>query len=318
MSHRRRLVIFALTLMPLFLFAAPAHAQSLPSSTDPFVVLTGRIDIALGDTVSDAVIFNGPVNVEGTVTNNVVAFNGDVLISGSVGGNVTALNGRVTVTSGAHVGGNVESQATPEIAPGTVSGQVQRFSGFKTGDLGLAFLGRVFMWFIATVSSFLLGLALTLWLPRAADALAETSARRMGASFGFGALWFVGLPIIGGLLAVTIVAGLIGLGLLLGLLLIYTVSYAIGAFLLGRRLLPSPRGRFIAFLAGWAILRMAALVPVLGGIAWTLTVLWGLGALMLTAFRAARRGSAAPDPVASTSFAPSAGRERPPTPPMPT
>ena len=49
MSQRRRLTIFALTLMPLFLLAAPARAQSLPSSTDPFVVVTGRIDIALGD-----------------------------------------------------------------------------------------------------------------------------------------------------------------------------------------------------------------------------------------------------------------------------
>ena len=234
---------------------------------------------------------------------------------------MTALNGTVTVTSGAHVGGNVQSQSTAEIAPGTVSGKTTKFNGFKTGDLGIAFLGRIFLWFIATVSSFLLGMALTLWMPRAADALAATSARRMGASFGFGALWFIGLPIIGGLLAITVVAGLVGLGLLLGLLLIYTVAYAIGAFLFGRRLLPPKRGRFMAFLAGWAILRMAALVPVLGGIAWTVAVIWGLGALMIAAFRAARgKGEVPGSPALATSPASpaSGGANLPPIPPMPT
>lgn len=315
MSTHRKLTILALTLVPLFLLAAPAHAQSTLNPSDPFVVLTGRIDIPLGETVSDAVIFNGPVDIEGSVTNNVVAINGDVFITGSVGGHVTAFNGRVTVTSGAHVGGDVNSQKTPEIAPGTVSGSIARFNGFATGDVGLAFLGRVFMWLIATVSSFLLGLALTLWMPRAADALAETSARRTGASFGFGALWFFLIPLIGVVLTITVLAGLIGLGLLLGLLLIYTVAYAIGAFLLGRRLLPQPRGRFIAFMAGWGILRVAALVPVLGGIAWTLTVMVGLGAFMLSAFRS-RRGSATAAST-SSSGAP-ADASRPPIPPMPT
>jgi hypothetical protein len=315
MSSPRRLTIFALTLVPLFLLAAPARAQTTSSSSDPFVVLTGRIDIALGETVRDAVIFNGPVDVEGTVENNVVSFNGDVIITGSVGGDVVALNGRVTVTSGAHVGGNVESTMTPEIAAGTVDGEVSRFTGFRTGDLGLAFLGRLFMWLIATVSSFLLGMALTLWTPRAADALAETSARRTGACFGFGALWFFGIPVVGALLLITVVAGLIGLGLLLGLVLIYTLAYAVGAFMLGRRLVQPPRGRFMAFLAGWAILRLAAFVPVLGGIAYTLTVIWGLGAIMLTAFRGARRAREVPASSPPTGSA--VGAQVPPIPPMP-
>ena len=322
MSIRRRLTVFALILVPIFVFAAPARAGSTPSTSDPFVVITGRLDVPQGDTVRDAVIFNGPANVEGTVTNNVVAFNGDVVVSGSVGGNVTALNGRVTVTAGAHVGGDVESQGDVVIAPGTVSGTTKRVTGFRTGDVGFAFLGRVFLWLIATVSSLLLGLALTLWMPRAADALAETSARRTGASFGFGALWFFGIPVAGALLAVTVLAGLIGLGLLLGLLLIYTVAYAIGAFMLGRRLVVPPRGRFTAFLAGWAILRVVAFVPVLGGIAWILTVIWGLGAFMLTAFRAARgKTSGGGAALAMTASAPSSVSQdaaRPPMPPMPT
>ena len=65
MSRYRRLTILALILMPLFLLAAPAHAQTPSISSDAFVVLTGRIDVASGETVSDAVIFNGPVRHRG-------------------------------------------------------------------------------------------------------------------------------------------------------------------------------------------------------------------------------------------------------------
>jgi hypothetical protein len=317
MSSCRRLTISALTLSALFLLAPPARAQSSTTSADPFVVLTGRIDVVEGQVVSDAVIFDGPVNVAGTVKDNVFAFNGDVLVTGSVGGDVVALSGKVTVTSGAHVGGNVESQVSPEIAPGTVSGDIGRFSGFNSDQLGFRWLGRLIRWLVATGSSFLLGLALTLWMPRAADALAATSKRRMGGSFGWGLLWFFGIPIVGGLLAVTILAGLIGLGILLGLVLIYTVAYAIGAFLLGRRILSPPRGRFMAFLVGWGILRVAALVPVLGGIAWMLAVIWGLGAFMLTAFGAARAGGPTTDTVGLGSSGPSADLAVPPMPPMP-
>jgi hypothetical protein len=35
----------------------------------------------------------------------------------------------------------------------------------------------------------------------------------------------------------------------------------------------------VAFLAGWAILRIAALIPILGGLVWFAAVVVGLGAL---------------------------------------
>jgi hypothetical protein len=42
----------------------------------------------------------------------------------------------------------------------------------------------------------------------------------------------------------------------------------------------------VAFLAGWAILRVAALIPILGGLVWFAAVVVGLGALAVAIWRA--------------------------------
>ena len=48
----------------------------------------------------------------------------------------------------------------------------------------------------------------------------------------------------------------------------------------------------MAFLVGWAILRVVALIPILGGLVWFAAVVVGLGALAVAIWRA-RTGSQA-------------------------
>src|SRR5882672_7980312 len=97
MNERRRILTIALVAIGLTAMAAPAFAGPLASTNplggDPFVVLTGRLDIPEGMVTSDAIIFNGDAGVAGDVTGNVVAFNGDVVVTGSVDGDVVAVNG---------------------------------------------------------------------------------------------------------------------------------------------------------------------------------------------------------------------------------
>jgi hypothetical protein len=92
---------------------------------------------------------------------------------------------------------------------------------------------------------------------------------------------------------VIVVAIPLGLFMLLALALLYTLGYVAGAHAIGRLLVKAPTSRFIAFLAGWAILRVLALVPVLGGLAWTLASIFGLGVLWV----ASRRGVVGPMPA---------------------
>jgi hypothetical protein len=52
----------------------------------------------------------------------------------------------------------------------------------------------------------------------------------------------------------------------------------------------------VAFLVGWAILRVVALIPILGGLVWFAAVVVGLGALAVAIWRArsASQATAAP------------------------
>jgi hypothetical protein len=279
---------------------------------DAFVVLTGKADVGEGEIYRAVVIFDGPVDVVGAVTGDVVAFNGDVIVHGSVGGDIMAFNGAVTVRSNGHVDGDVTSSDPPDIAEGSVDGQVLH-QGYRFDTGRLALLSRFAVWLAATVSSFLIGLMLTLLMPRAADATAETARRRAGPSIGWGIALAAGLPILGGILLATLVGGLLGLALLLGLLLIYSVAYAAGVLAFGRLILGPPRPRFVSFLLAWAILRTAALIPGVGGLLLVATVVWGMGALIVAAFRAGRGTD-----EASTSDAGLTQVRPVPPPPMPT
>jgi hypothetical protein len=118
---------------------------------------------------------------------------------------------------------------------------------------------------------------------------------RLGATIGFGLLWFVLLPIVAVALFVTIVGIPLGLFLLLALALVYTIGYVVGALALGRLVVKEPTSRYVAFLAGWVILRILALVPFLGGFAWLVATVLGLGTLWVTARAAPREvGAVAP------------------------
>jgi hypothetical protein len=149
------------------------------------------------------------------------------------------------------------------------------------------------VWLAGTISTLLFGLLL-LWLaPRAADAVFEVARGAVGPAIGWGIGLFIGLPVIGVIALITLVGIPFGAGLLLALFPLYALGYVTSGWLLGRRLVKPPRGRPLAFLAGWAILRVAAIVPVLGELVWLAATVYGLGVLIVTAWRARSRPAAA-------------------------
>src|SRR5262245_9197559 len=289
-SRRRlRTGVFAAVVLAAvgFGLASPAFAQDVRSKGDDDIVLSGTLVVPEGETVATAVIFNGDAVIQGTVTESLVVFNGDAVVSGTVADNVIAFNGRVVVRSGAHVGGDVASRHAAVIEQGaTVDGNVRGIGGrFDWQTWG--WISRYVWGFGYTVSTLILGLVLLWFAPRLDPALAEAFQRRTGGSFGFGALLFFLLPVVGVLLLVIVLAIPLGLFLLLGLGLLYTVGYVAGAQVVGRLMVKPPRSRFPAFLASWGVLRAIALIPVLGGLAFMVTSIVGLGALAIAAGRRA-------------------------------
>ena len=284
------------TLATGFLLATPAGAVDANDelTNRDQIVMNGRLVVAQGDTVDAAVLFHGVATIDGTVTKSVVVFDGPTEISGHVQQDVYVFNGAVTVRSGAQIDGDLVTSQTPNVEAGaTVSGQQQRVSTrFDAGAVGLA--SRFAWWLGYSVSTVLLGLLLLLFAPGLDTAIVRAVRERTGASIGFGALVFFLLPVVAVLLLVIVVALPLGLFMLLALALLYTVGYVAGAHAIGRLLIKPPTSRFLAFLVGWAILRVLALVPVLGGLAWVVASIFGLGVLWVASRRAGTEPMQAP------------------------
>jgi hypothetical protein len=280
--------------------AGPARAQDDGSGGDENdqVVLTGQLLIEADRTVDTAVIFNGPATIEGTVREDLFVANGDTEIVGTVNGDVVVFNGDVTVRSGAEIGGDLVTQSTPEVEEGaTIRGSRSNVATRFDYDVG-GFAGRFVWWIGYTVSVLILGLLLLAFAPRLDEAVVETIRAGLGSSIGWGIGLFFLLPIASVLLLVTIVGIPLGLFVLFALALIYTIGYSVAAHAVGR-LVMRTSSRYAAFLVGLVILRVLALIPVLGGVLWLLASVWGLGllAVAIRAGRTSRTVTAAPPPM---------------------
>ena len=290
-------------------FAGDAAAgTSVRDDPDNVIVISGSVDVPRGESIEHVLVFNGDVRVDGRVHGWVVAFNGDVTVNGRVGGDVTAANGRVKVTASGSVGGDVVSADRPTIADrSSVAGDVDRFRRrFALGRL--AVVGRVVLWVAATVSSFLLGGFLLLVAPRAAEGAARAGRRSVGPAIGLGFAVTFGVPIVGILLSITIVGLPLGIATLLAVAMLYGLGYVVGGVFLGRLILKEPRNRLVSFLVGWGILRVVAIVPVVGFFALSAATIYGLGCLTVAAYHARRgptpeREPSAPPPSAESAIA---------------
>jgi cytoskeletal protein CcmA (bactofilin family) len=276
--------------------AAPASAQTAQDD-DVQVVLTGRVEIRAGEQADTVVILDGPAVIAGTVEGAVVALNGDIRVSGTVEDDVVALNGRAVIESGARVGGDVVSSKSPTVDPGaTVEGDT-RTVRFSLRGLGI-FLW-VAWWVALTVSVVVLGILL-LWLAPAMMAASYNVARNeVGASVACGLLVAIGVPIASVLVLLSLVGIPLGLLGLLSLTLLYAIGFVVAGLTLGRLMVKEPASRYLALLAGLVILRLVGLVPVVGGLITFLASAYGIGAVTIAGWRAARRPA--------TPLAPSTG-----------
>jgi hypothetical protein len=279
--------------------ATPAWAEDAQDDQagEAFVVLSGPADVPRGRLVGDLVVFHGSSTVDGTVNGSLTAFDAPVTISGRVLGDVVVFRGRVQLASGANVTGDVVSQNDPIVAAGaTIGGTTRRVQTHVNWD-GFGWAGRLVWWLAVSISTLLIGLVLLWLIGRGATRIVDAGRTGIGPSIGWGLLAFFGLPILAVIALVTIVGIPLGLGLLAALALIYTLGYTATAWIIGRRILSTRTAWVVAFLLGWAILRVLALIPIVGGLIWFAAVVFGLGALAVTIWRARSTSPAAPAPA---------------------
>ena len=300
--------VVAALMVPVFALPAAAQDRTDRISSDDQIVLNGRLVVAEGESVGSAVIFNGPATIQGAVAETLVVFNGRVDISGTVGEDVVVFNGDVVVRSGARINGDLVTQTAPLVEPGAVVRGSQQRVATKFNLKGLGIASRIAVWLAYSLSTLILGMLILALVPGLDEPIVDAVRRRTGASIGFGAALFFLVPIAAVICLIVIVAIPLGVFLLLALPLLYTVGYALGAHAAGRLMIRPPTSRFLAFFVGWLVLRVLALVPVLGGLLWLAAVILGLGSVAA----AARRGGLGEEAPGVLAPAPAA---MPPPPP---
>jgi hypothetical protein len=283
--------------------ALPAVAWAASGKAKDQIVITGTVDVAKGERAKTIVIADGPVTIAGHVTGDVVAIHGRVTISGRVDGDVATVAKRAVLAPGAHVGGDlIYGDKKPVVAGGATVGGKVRHEGFGKVSSAFAWVLGLVVWLTVTVSAAILGIVLVAVAPRVVEVAWEAAEQRLGAVIGIGVALFVGLPIVALLIALTVFGLPLALMLLLAMLPLYALGYVTASWLVGRRVLSGPRDRFVPLLVGLLILRLLALVPVLGGLVGIAATALGLGALGVAAWRVGGgrggAGSGAPAPAA--------------------
>lgn len=274
--------------------AAPAAASTASTggkAGDPIVVVAGDVTVARGETVDGVFIASGDARIAGDVDGDVIVLSGDVIVSGRIDGDLFTAGGEARLLPSAEVTGDVGyGDEHPQVSvDARVHGDVSKQNWPELGGV-LSWVGGLIVWLAVSFSLLVLGALLLLIAPRAADALEARSREKIGPAIAIGIAILIVLPLTAVIAAVTLVGLPLALGIGLALLPLGAVAYLASAYALGRRILKPPRQRMLSFLAGVAILRLAALVPFLGALVGLAALVFGLG-LIGAAIGAAREPS---------------------------
>lgn len=299
---RRATAVLLSALLVLLLAAASASAD-----TD-HVVITGGVVVPAGETAGDVIVLDGTVTIAGRVTGDVVSVSGPVRVTGRVDGDLIAVSDRAFLGPGARVGGDLRyGDEAPVLAPGASVGGEISDEDWAGAASGWGWVSALAWWLAVTVSTLVVGVLLVWLAPRALAAAERAVRERLGASVGVGVAIAIGVPLLAVLALVTLVGIPFGVALLLAAIPVLLVAYATAAWLLGRRVLRDRSSSpWAALLVGWGILRLLALIPVVGWLVGLAATVLGLGALAVALWRARRPGA-----PAATAEAPVAGRPAP-------
>jgi hypothetical protein len=290
----RRGVVSLLTAVGLVFVGGSALAAPGPShARGDLVILSGDAFVARDDVAGDVVVIHGEAVIQGTAEGSVVVVDGPLVVGGTVHGDVVSLSGPVRLVAGAHVEGDVwVPQQNVRIEVGAaIDGRLRRgtFLRFLAPS---TLITKLLVWAAISVSTLALGMLILLLGPRAADVVHRTFRDRPGAAAAWGIGLFFGLPVVSVLAMGTLVGIPFGVGLLLALAFVYSVGYVWTAWAVGRTLI-GPGGRhgrrprrYPAFLAGWAVMRAVGFVPILGAVTWLAGAAFGLGLMVVAAWRA--------------------------------
>jgi len=232
-------------------------------------------------------LFVETLNLEGVLGRDLFMFGKHLALSGKIDGAVKLKGDLLTINSSAQVAGLIhfEGNKEPEVSPQAKLASPVDYHKMEHKPQYLE--GHYYVWQVIWLAAFVIfGLVLFQLMPRFASE-AVSSAERYGASFGLGVLVFFGVPIAAVIACVTVVGLFVGISsFFIWYAALYFAQLIVGA-MVGQWLMGPTRetwpliGRMAV---GIVIVRIATVVPAVGGWIKFGIILWGLGAISLALY----------------------------------
>lgn len=267
-------------------------------------VVGGNVDIAESAKIAGSIAVGaGNLNLNAPVGGDVNAGVGNLVISSEVAGDVTAGASKVSLNPKAVIGGDFEywSEEEANIATGAVvTGEVTKmdpkttFKEFEFDEEKLEEskkaiavakkgIGGVFK-AVSFVSALIVGLLLVTFYPKYSQEVVSTLSKRPLASLGVGLVAVFITPFAILLLLVTVIGMPLAFILFAGYLIYFYLAKIAVALWLGKAatgLINKKMRLGWMFVLGLVILYVFRLIPVISVLVWILTLLFGLGAMLL-------------------------------------
>jgi len=232
-------------------------------------------------------IFVEHLNLEGSLGRDLLIFAKHLTLAGKVDGAIKMKGDMLTIKSSAKVAGPIryEGNKEPEVSPQAKLASPVDYRKLEHRPQYMQ--GHYYVWQVIWLAAFVLfGLVLFQLMPKFA-AEAVGNAERYGASFGLGVLVLFGVPIAALIACVTVVGLFVGIStFFVWYAAIYFAQVIVGAvvgqWLMGRTSETWPLiGRMAV---GLVIVRLATVIPGVGGWIKFGVILWGLGAISLALY----------------------------------
>lgn len=247
--------------------------------------INGNTQVAPGDTIENAVVINGNINVAGTVEDTVLVVKGDAVVTGTINGTISVVRGTLTLEPGSTVKDVMLVDSELNRADGaTVTGEIEdRGLDFSFGR-GLAVFSL--LWWIGMTIVALVAAGIFAWLGRkqlfgSVGTLKTDFVKSLITAI---VLWIL-LPLGAALILFTLVGAPLALLVLLvilpalWLLGMIVVGTWLGSFIIN----PTTTGRAVgAALLGTLILSAVSLIPFVAVIT-TIAAIIGSGAFVYRA-----------------------------------
>jgi hypothetical protein len=289
----RRLLLIVTSVAVLLALLAPTALAAGPVTTTGSVAVSvnGTLDLPADASVDGVIVVDGTATISGEAR-TVVVIDGTATLAGARVDNLVVVSGRADLLAGTTVNDVATWRSTVTQDPAAaITGRTTTF------ETDLAALALVM---VPVMIAFMIGLALAAVV--AAVAVAVFAARqvreaeaqittRPGPALVAGLAGTILLPLVGGLLVISVIGAPVGLALLLGVLPVLAFAgWVVAAIWIGDWLVartsgaPEPGRPVRAAILGVIVLSVAGMLPLVSGIA----TLFGFGALLLIAWRILR------------------------------